>query len=50
MEIKRDDFCEEFRWSIMCPKCKEYFDTYDDPSYIEDVDCEHCNETFDVVD
>ena len=42
--VNFDDFSEESRWVIECPKCNNLTETLDDPQYEEYITCEHCNE------
>jgi transcription elongation factor Elf1 len=48
MKISYDDISEEQRWVFTCPKCKELAESYDDPTSTDNIECEHCGETFEL--
>ena len=54
--VNQSDFGEDlisfssFRfYYVTCPYCNETTETRDDPNYETELDCEHCNETFEIV-
>lgn len=47
-KININDFSEETRYVWKCPKCEQYNEECEDPSYEEEVTCEGCSETFEI--
>lgn len=50
MKINRTDFSEETIYVVKCPKCKEMIERSEDPAYEEDIYCDACSNTFELVD
>lgn len=49
-KIHRSEIVEEHFWTFLCPKCNRQSEIYDKADMMADVECQHCDTVFKIVE